>query len=176
MDDVKAGRAAAEYLISQGHREIGGIFKRDDGQGPRRYKGFLEAVCQAGIPIREERICWFDTQEMKDGLEKNPLILKRLSGCTACVCYNDQVGHILTGMCRQAGIQVPEDLSIVSFDDDIFASMTKPPLTTVAVDVFDMAKKAAECMMENMKPGFQSRGKIYLVKGEIIFRDSVKNR
>lgn len=94
----------------------------------------------------------------------------------AFVCNCDETAYRLVQELHRQGVRVPEDLSIVSFDDDIFASMTKPPLTTVAVDVFDMAKKAAECMMENMKPGFQSRGKIYLVKGEIIFRDSVKNR
>ncbi|HIR13264.1 MAG TPA: GntR family transcriptional regulator [Candidatus Choladousia intestinavium] len=155
MDDVKAGRAAAEYLISQGHREIGGIFKRDDGQGPRRYKGFLEAVCQAGIPIREERICWFDTQELKDGLEKNPLILKRLSGCTACVCYNDQVGHILTGMCRQAGIQVPEDLSIVSFDNSELAKLNSVPLTSIAHPMERLGEKTAKAMLRMIQDSWE---------------------
>ena len=84
---------------------------------------------------------------MKDGLEKNPLILKRLSGCTACVCYNDQVGHILTGMCRQAGIQVPEDLSIVSFDNSELAKLNSVPLTSIAHPMERLGEKTAKAML-----------------------------
>ena len=151
MNDVEAGKLAARYLIEQGHRQIGGVFKRDDGQGIRRYQGFLEAVCQAGLPIREDRICWYDTRELKDGLEKNPWILERLSECSACVCYNDQAGHILTGICRQAGIRIPEDLSIVSFDNSELAKLNAVPLTSVAHPMEKLGERAARTMLRMIR-------------------------
>lgn len=66
MNDVQAGRAATEYLIENGHTRIGGIFKTDDGQGRRRYLGYLKALGHAGIEVEESRVTWIDTLEMKD--------------------------------------------------------------------------------------------------------------
>ena len=55
MDDEQVGRAATEYLIAQGHTRIGGIFKADDGQGRRRYAGYLQAMRKAGLKVEGKR-------------------------------------------------------------------------------------------------------------------------
>ena len=132
MDDVAAGRIAAEYLISRGHTRIGGIFKTDDGQGQRRYKGYLEALYKAQIEVIEDQICLIDTNQLNDFQENSPRIWQRLKGCTACVCYNDQVGHALTESALKIGIRIPEDLSIVSIDNSELARLNPVPLTSVS--------------------------------------------
>lgn len=160
------------YLLECGHQKIGFVGSLMVTQSINdRFLGYQRALLQWKIPMREEWIIPDRT------VENEPIEMVLPSPMPeALVCNCDETAYRLMRQLQRQGVRVPEDLSIVSFDDDIFAAMTQPPLTTVAVDVSDMAQKAAECMMENMKPGFQSRGKTYLVKGEMIFRASVKNR
>ena len=145
--DEQAGRLAAEYLISLGHVKIGGIFKADDGQGRRRYRGYVEALLRAGIEVREDRICWIDTQEVRDFPRLEPRIWNRLSDCTACVCYNDEVAHILTDSAREKGIQIPEQLSVVGIDNSDFARLNAVPLTSVTHPMAQLGERAAENML-----------------------------
>lgn len=147
MNDEQAGRIAAEYLIAHGHKKIGGIFKADDGQGRRRYKGYLKALLHAGIEVQEDRISWIDTQEMSDFPEVSPRIWQRLSNCTACVCYNDEVAHILTEQAAQHGIRIPEDLALISFDNSELARLNAIPLTSVSHPMELLGIKAAENMI-----------------------------
>lgn len=147
MDDIQAGRAATEYLIGQGHTHIGGIFKADDGQGRRRYQGYLQALIKAGLTVREECVCWIDTLEMTDFPEQNPHIWERLSGCTACVCYNDEVAHRLEEYAARRGIRIPEELSVVGFDDSELAKLSMPPLTSIAHPKEQLGEKTAENML-----------------------------
>ncbi len=157
MNDVQVGRIAAEYLLAQGHTRIGGIFKADDGQGRRRYAGFVEAMRVAGAAVREERISWIDTQEMRDSLQLSPRILKRLAQCSACICYNDELAHIVTGLCEEQGIRIPEDLSLISVDNSELARLNAVPLTSVAHPLEVLGEKVAENMLQMIRtPGFDA--------------------
>lgn len=147
MDDERAGRMVAEYLIARGHTRIGGIFKTDDGQGRRRYKGYLKALLGAGIEVREDQICWIDTEEMKEFPVVSSRIRQRLAHCTACVCYNDEVAHVLTGAAEQMHIRIPEDLSLISFDDSDIARRNAVPLTSVAHPMEVLGSRTAENML-----------------------------
>lgn len=147
MDDEQVGRLAASHLISKGHTSIGGIFKADDGQGKRRYAGFISAMRENGIEVKEDRILWIDTQEMREKLRENSRILNRLKDCTACVCYNDELAYYLTKACQEKGISIPEQLSIVSVDNSDLARLNPVPLTSVAHPMEILGKKAAENML-----------------------------
>lgn len=57
---------ATKYLIQCGHREIAAIFKADDGQGHRRYAGYIEALMEADIRIEDKRIVWIDTEDVRN--------------------------------------------------------------------------------------------------------------
>lgn len=147
MDDEQVGRAATEYLIAQGHTRIGGIFKADDGQGRRRYAGYLQAMRKAGLKVEGKRICWIDTQEMRESLTFSQRILERMKDCSACVCYNDELAHLLTTRAQAAGIRIPQDLSLVSVDNSELARLNAVPLTSVAHPHDVLGVKAAENML-----------------------------
>lgn len=147
MNDVEAGRTAAEYLIRQGHTRIAGIFKSDDGQGRCRYKGYVKALHAAKLPVDERRICWIDTLDQYSLSKSTQRVLDRLAGCTACVCYNDEVAHTLTGLCERAGIRIPEELSVVSIDNSELAQLNAVSLTSVAHPMEQMGKKVAENLL-----------------------------
>ena len=147
LDDEAAGRMAAEHLIHLGHRRIGCIFKNDDGQGLRRYRGYQEALIGAGIPIEEKQVCWIDTEDMKEMLRYDEWILKRLSGCTAAVCYNDEVANMLTRLCQDHQIRIPQKLSIASIDNSRLTQLNPVPLTSVSHPMEELGIKTAENLL-----------------------------
>lgn len=147
MNDEMAGRAATEYLIENGHTKIAGIFKTDDGQGHRRYKGYLKALLHADIEIREENISWIDTQDVKKFENVFQKVAERLKGCSACVCYNDEVAHELTKILQKNGIQIPEDLSLISIDNSELVGLNPVPLTSVTHPMEALGNRVAESML-----------------------------
>lgn len=171
MNDKAAGRLATEYLIERGHTRIGGIFKSDDGQGRCRYRGYLDAMQKRGLPITEKRIRWIDTMEL-NWLEQNgSQLLERLSDCTACVCYNDQVAHALTEVCTREGIRIPEELSLVSIDNSELSRLNAVELTSVAHPMEALGKRAAENLLHLvMNPRYEAT---YEFVPEIVERKSV---
>ena len=138
------GRTATEYLIRHGHTRIAGIFKSDDGQGHRRYKGYLKALIHAGIEIREDQICWIDTSDAQNFSDISEKVQRRLTDCTACVCYNDEVAHELTQLMKSAKILLPVDFSMISVDNSELARLNPIPLTSVAHPMEALGHKAAE--------------------------------
>lgn len=101
LNDFQAGKMATRYLLKCGHRRIAGIFKSDDRQGHIRYAGYMEALMEAEIPIRSRQVLWMDSEDVKDVKAEASRILKRIDGCTACVCYNDEVASGLVGVCLE---------------------------------------------------------------------------
>lgn len=172
MNDTMAGYIAAKCLLDYGHRKISAIFKLDDGQGHRRYGGYVNALVEAGIKIRDRRVIWIDTEEESDMDIIREKILKRLRNSTACVCYNDTVANHLMQLCADEGIRIPEDISIVSVDNSELAKLGMVPLTSVIHPMEVLGEKAAQNLMELIKnPSFDAN---YEFIPGIEERDSVK--
>lgn len=144
MDDRKAGYLAAKHLAECGHTRIGGIFKADDGQGHLRYAGYTDALMEQEIKVRGDQVIWIDSEELRTMEEESTKFLKRLKGCTACVCYNDETAYKLVGIIRKAGRRVPENLSVVGIDNSGLAKFCPVPLTSVENPVEELGRTAAE--------------------------------
>lgn len=172
MNDKQAGRAATEYLIQKGHKKITGIFKLDDGQGHLRYSGFVEALSNAGLSCDESRIIWVDTVDTKDLFKIEDKIRERLKGCTALMCYNDEVAFGIMKVLDKLGIRVPEDLSIASIDDSELAVLGSIKLTSVPYPMEKLGIKAANNLLE-MIHNFRFDGN-YEFDVHVVERDSVK--
>lgn len=171
LDDVLVGRRAAEYLISKGHRKIGGIFKSDDGQGHLRYSGFIKTVLSHDIPIRERNVIWIDTEDMKKAGVLEDCLYYRLENCTAVLCYNDEVSCLLIGLCKKWGIRIPEDLSIISIDNSDLATASDVKLTSFAHPREALGRKAAKNMIRMIEnPYFDGT---FLFDSEVVERSSV---
>lgn len=151
LNDRMAGKLASQYLISKGHRNIGGVFKSDDGQGLLRYIGYVEALLEAGLSIRESHIIWVSTEDMKRMKQEESRYLERINGNTAYVCYNDKVAGELMDIYALHNIRVPEDVSIVGIDDADIAKQTRVPLTTMRNPVRDLGRTAASVLLERIK-------------------------
>jgi len=132
LDDVKAGYLAVSHLIDNGHRNIALFLKSDDMQGHLRYKGAMSAANDRDITIYPENVLWFTTEDINYLEEDGDRILRYLKGCTALLCYNDQVAAKLLNILNEKNLNIPEDYSIISIDDDKRAATCSPPLTTIA--------------------------------------------
>lgn len=173
LDDVAVGREATKYLLSLGHRKIAGIFKCDDGEGLCRYQGYQEALLEAGLPIEEKNVCWVDTVTISEMLKQDEWILKRLSGCSAAVCYNDEVAYSLTELCVSAGIRIPEDLSIASIDNSRLTDLAPVPLTSVHHPMEALGEKTALTLLSMIEnPAADPMSFTYEFSPEITVRKS----
>lgn len=149
MDDVKSGKLVTNHLISNGHRKIGGILKSDDIQGIRRYEGIVNSLNEKEIPIIDKSIIWYTTEDLKylfNGT-MDTIILDRLSDVTSVICYNDQIAAGLIGLLKRNNLFVPDDISIISFDNSFLAKEMVYNLSSVVYPAKKIGKKAANILL-----------------------------
>jgi LacI family transcriptional regulator/LacI family repressor for deo operon, udp, cdd, tsx, nupC, and nupG len=148
VDDINASQLAVEHLISLGHYRIGYIGTTNRPKSNRRrLDGYRAALDQAGITFDPELI--FSPVAGTD-MERGQLSLIPLMSAraTAVICYNDTIAIGLLLACRDQGISVPQQLSIVGFDDIESASYVTPPLTTVRQPRFELGQRAMRMVLD----------------------------
>ncbi len=173
-DDEAGGHMAACHLFQLGHSKIGGIFKVDDIQGHNRYKGVVRAHRDRGFFVAESSVVWYTTEDMDTLFDEygGNTLLKRLDGCTAVVCYNDQVAIKLLEVFKRAGKKVPEDISIISFDDSELAAVPDVKLTSVAHPGSRLGEKAANVLLDLLK--YKAPVIRETIMPELVVRDSAR--
>lgn len=144
LDDRYASHLATNYLIQQGHRHIGMIcsnHKISDAED--RLRGYADALKEHQIPMNSKRIAYASPDEM-GGEAALIELLERNQKITAVVCYNDTMAAGALSVLSDNNIQVPQQMSLIGFDDVLIARYLRPGLTTVRYPVVSMAKQAAE--------------------------------
>ncbi len=129
-DDRAGGIMATECLLKKGHTNIAGVFKSDDIQGHRRYAGFAEALREKGLSVTDDRILWYTT-ENREGLIASS-IMDTTAGCTAVVCYNDEIALQVMRILDNHKIRVPEDMAVISFDNSTYAKLSPIKITSLS--------------------------------------------
>ncbi len=131
IDDALGGRLVGEHLISLGHRNIIQVCGPLQVNGfERRYFGFCQALKAAGLPIRDSEN-YQGQLSTEFGLETARLIAERDDRPTAVFVHNDETAIGLLHGLANLGIRVPEDMSVVGYDDMPYAAVFNPGLTTV---------------------------------------------
>lgn len=173
IDDEAGGYAAAEHLLSLGHSRIAGFFKTDDLQGVRRMKGFIRAHRERGTDANPGLIVRYAT-ENKDELPQAALrdLLRSAESPTAIVCYNDQLAVGLLDVIRGLELRVPDDLSIVGYDDSFLATASEIKLTTVEHPKSALGEAAANLLVDMLESGGDVRGGDKLYAPKLIVRQS----
>ena len=135
MDDYGGGRIAAREVLSRGYRHPGGMFKTDDLQGRERLNGFLDEMNRQGVILPEDHLLLFGTEERMTlfstpkGLAFAERLKNREMDCVTC--YNDVFAVSLMALLQQQGMNLPEEMGFISFDNATFAEMATPRLTTL---------------------------------------------
>ncbi|MED1563738.1 GntR family transcriptional regulator [Alkalihalobacillus alcalophilus ATCC 27647 = CGMCC 1.3604] len=177
VDDEKGGFVQTEHLIQKGHRNIVGFFKTDDIQGVKRMKGYIKAHRKNQVPINPNHLINYNSEQKKTKPmeELTKLLNNHNEMPTAIVCYNDELALQLLDVLREKKLQVPEDISMVGFDDSFLATASEVKLTTVAHPKTEMGERAAKMiigLVENHKK--EKKVESYIYQPELIIRSSTK--
>jgi LacI family transcriptional regulator len=168
-DNFYGAYEITNYLVSKGHKEIafvGNLYSTSSIQD--RFLGYYKSLLEHRFEMKNHYI-------INDRDERGKYIEIELPEKlpTAFVCNCDQVAHNLIQKLKEKGFKVPGDCSVVGFDNDIYATITNPKLTTIAVDIVEMAKTSARFIIEKVKNNQRKFGRV-TVKGNIVYRDSVE--
>ncbi|ENH96343.1 GntR family transcriptional regulator [Gracilibacillus halophilus YIM-C55.5] len=179
IDDEQGGYVQTEHLIEQGHRNIIGFFKTDDMQGTKRMKGYLKAHRMNGLELSPNNIITYNTEEKST--KPVEMLEKILSDTneerpTAIVCYNDELAINLLDVIREANLKIPDDISIVGFDNSFMAELTEVKLTTVAHPQSEMGELAAKVILDMIEASKATQRKENLEKDYIHFEPKLIKR
>ncbi|HXF05815.1 MAG TPA: LacI family DNA-binding transcriptional regulator [Blastocatellia bacterium] len=170
IDNITASREATEHLIRLGHRRIAYIGDQYGYQSDtERFAGYRQALEMAGLDFLPELIAHGDGKP-EGGMAAMEKLLALPEPPTAVFCYNDMSALGALRVIRSRGLRVPDDISLVGFDDLFIASYTNPPLTTIRQPKRQMGRMATEVLLK-LLAGENSATHIQ-VKGELIVRES----
>lgn len=172
-----AGYAATKYLLDLGHRKIAHVAARIDFRAKRRMEGYKQAMADAGIDFAPMVEATTQQSTVLRGAEMFRAVLARLPDLEAIFCCNDDLALGALFECQRRGIRVPQDLSIVGFNDLEFCASAYPPLTSVATPRYEMAHRAAEIVLEIIRgSGARPKQRRIDLGFEIIVRGSTAER
>ena len=154
-DNRQGGRLAANHLLELGHRAIGMVsaLPLDEGMADRE-AGFLDALREAGLAVDRSAVpVTYGNHQIEGGYQATAELLAHEPGLTAIFVLNDlmALGALEAG--RASGRRIPEDLSIVGFDNIPFAPLANPPLTTVGQPIRQLGEQAAELLLHVIEHG-----------------------
>lgn len=153
-DNHYGGYLLSRHLIQEGHTQIAGVFKMDDLQGLERYSGFATALRDYDIPLTDDLLIWY-TAELLEALQTksdtgffSPLLRRNKGMYSAVVCQNDEIAYWLIRELSYAGIRVPEDVSVVSFDNSYMSDLSSVHITTLAHDNQTLGTASASALLK----------------------------
>ncbi|MEI4968163.1 HTH-type transcriptional regulator GalR [Aeromonas caviae] len=153
LDDRYGSWLATRHLIQEGHKKIGFLCSNHQiSDSQDRLQGYLDALQEYNIPVDERLISRGSPDEL-GGEAAMTELLSRGQQMTAVVCYNDSMAAGALSVLSDNGIDVPQDLSLVGFDDVLISRYLRPRLTTVRYPIIAMATQAAELAIALAKGG-----------------------
>ena len=155
VDNYRGGYAATDHLVRLGHRRIAmlaGKFSFSD-KSHHRWQGYQRCLAAHGIPYAPERVV--QTQyTLENGREGIKALLSLRRPPTAVFCSNDFMALGAMQGAREAGVAIPEQLSVVGFDDMAISSYVHPGLTTVRQPAYEMGSLGADILLGRIRtPG-----------------------
>jgi LacI family transcriptional regulator len=151
IDDEAAALEMTRYLLELGHRKIGFIKGHPNiVASHERYRGFCNALSEAGLdagkaPVEQGYFTY------RSGLTAGERLLSRQDPPTAIFASNDDMAAATISVAHRRGFQVPNDLSVVGFDDTALATSVWPELTTVKQPIAAMAEAAVELLIADLR-------------------------
>ncbi len=169
MDDEGNAKLATEHLIQLGHKRIGFIAGPDEySLSGWRVDGWRKAMDQAGLPTND--LCEAGDFGFESGAKAARKLLNHLDRPTAIIASSDQMALATLQVAAEMGLTVPEDLSLISFDNTPIVKFTFPKLTAVDQPIAATSAKAAELLIEANKKGVPDD--IINVPGALVERGS----
>ncbi|AQX55848.1 LacI family DNA-binding transcriptional regulator [Priestia flexa] len=174
-DNFKAGKEATEYLIELGHNRIAFIGgSLDLVVTIDRLTGYDKAIQGAGIPYRSEYVIHEEFLQ-EGGKEAVCELLSLEERPTALVVADDLMALGVLNTLDAIGISVPEDMSIISFNNVLIAEMARPALTSIDINIFELGYQAVRSLTKKIEASSQPIESIR-IPHSIVTRQSCKKR
>ncbi len=171
-DSYAASKTALDYLVSLGHRRIGLISgqRRDRVESPR-LAAYIDFLQDAGLE-QDPNLMVSMPFSLVGGMEGMAQLMSLPQRPTAVYCDNDIIAIGALKAAHDAGLRVPEDISITGVDDIFAASTTTPPLTTVAKPKYDLGRQASRFLYEQIEEGVPESPRTLLLSCRLQIRGS----
>lgn len=143
-DEIAGGRAAVEHVLAMGHRRIAFIAGRDGAWATRmRIQGFQEGLDAAGLNPAKCPV-HLGNYRLDSGYEVTSRVMRAKHPPTALLLGNDQMAAGAYIALARLGLRIPDDVSVVGYDDEPLAADLSPALTTVRIPFYEMGRTAAK--------------------------------
>ncbi|XID95686.1 LacI family DNA-binding transcriptional regulator [Paenibacillaceae bacterium WGS1546] len=167
-DDFKGGALAAEHLLGLGHRHMAILAEKAEvSSSVERVRGFRFALFEAGIALGDERIVPCESS-IQAGKRTTAAMIGGKDRPSAVFCCNDLLAIGALQAAKEAGIRVPEQLSVIGFDDTILSVVAHPALTTIAQPMDRMVKLAFGLLVGDSADGEAIRQRIVMPPALIV--------
>lgn len=174
LDSFRGTYIATEYLIKKGHSKIAFISGDATLKVPnQRLNGYLQALKDYNLQ-EDVSLIKLGMYHMEDGHQYTLELLENKREITAIVCGNDLIAYGAIKAIKEKGLSVPQDISVVGFDDIYLSSMFEPALTTIKQPIYDIGSYAVDVMIRLVKNEAVNQ-KIKYFGPEIIERNSVRD-
>ncbi|PED57367.1 LacI family transcriptional regulator [Bacillus anthracis] len=172
-DDMRGGYLAGSYLTQKGHTSLTIMMEKDRKSSLGRLNGFKQALTDSGVSLDDEAIisCYSTVEDSKRASKELFNLPNRPTAVFACT---DLIAICLMNEARKQGLSIPEDLSIIGFDNTIYAEIADPGLTTIEQPIKQMAACTFEQLLKTMEMKEHAKQKITIIP-QLVERSSVKD-
>ena len=174
IDNIEATYEATKHLLDKGIKNIAfiGVDKSSANAWGDRYIGYEKALNEAVITVDEDLV-YFEGLKVKSGYVASEKFLASGKNFDGIICASDEIAMGAINGLREKGVNTPEDVSVIGFNDNAVASYFYPKLTTVKQPSYDMGSVAMRMLIKilNNKPLEKAE---FILKHELIERESCK--
>ncbi|WP_438347234.1 LacI family DNA-binding transcriptional regulator [Paenibacillus sp. FA6] len=173
--DYEGAARAVEHLIGLGHRDIAFISGRQNTySGQQRYQAYVTTMHNHGLKVDEDYILSGNFLRVRAQEEVRRMLQSdKNTRPTAIFSANDEMALGAMDACKELGIAIPEQLSLIGFDDIPVASQLNPSLSSVSLPIYEMSQKAAIILVEMCEKGSASFSTISFPT-QLMIRESTK--
>jgi len=172
IDNVKGSYDSTKFLIEKGIKDIAfiGVKKDNLNAWGDRYVGYENAMKEAGIEIDPELV-YLNSIKVKSGYEGIQKFVNQNKKFKGVVCASDDVAMGAINALRDNGLRIPEDVSVIGFNDNFAASIFYPKITTVSQPTYDMGSVAMRMLIKLLNKK-ELEEPHYVLEHELIERES----
>ncbi len=170
VDNYKGGRMMTEYLVGLGHKKIAYIGKFSVTSSTDRLHGYQDTLMENGIAFDDTLVKISKAGTSHSGYEIMKELLDENEKITAVFAASDVMTGGVIKAIKEAGLRVPEDISVVGFDDIPSSEYADPPLTTIRQPAFEKGAEATKMLIDLIEDGIEPESKILGL--ELIIRKS----
>lgn len=171
-DDYVGGYQATKHLLSLGHREIA-VIVEESFSGRERLSGYSRALTEEGIEL-DESLVLFSDSTMEGAKVQAGKLLDRNTRPTAIFGYNDlsAIGAMMAA--KERGIRIPDELSVIGYDNTSLCDIVEPPLTSIDMPVEELGRKVMDLLVGKIEGTEKTKQRIRLLPTIVIRQSTVR--